>query len=338
MSIRCSLVFWAILLSSTYAAGEQHLARLGDLNLASGEVISNCQIGYRTYGNLNAAKNNVIVMPTWHTGSTQDLESYELVGPNKLLDTNEYFVITIDALANGVSSSPSNSVDQPGASFPQVSLADMVYSQHRLLTEHLDIQSIHAMVGISMGGMQTFQWIRQYPDFMQKAVAIDGSPYMTSYDVIQWQTHVDVVTALQESGYDESAIARILGPLSLLTLWTPDYIVENVAREDLDAFLAQDAKGYDDFDANNYIIQTQAMIDHNAFGSGTEEYASNIQDIAADLLVVNVPQDHMVNPATAKALALEIGAKLIEVDSNCGHLGTTCEGTLVVQKVSDFLR
>jgi homoserine O-acetyltransferase len=94
--------------SSFGAAETQQFASLGELNLTSGEVINDCQIAYRTYGKLNSEKDNVVVMPTWHTGSTRDFEEYEIVGPNKLLDTNQYFVITIDALGNGVSTSPSS--------------------------------------------------------------------------------------------------------------------------------------------------------------------------------------------------------------------------------------
>ena len=324
--------------SSLCTAGTQQFASIGDLQLTSGAVIADCQIGFRTYGKLNEQKDNVVVMPTWHTGSTLDLETYELVGPGKLLDTDQYFVITIDALGNGVSSSPSNSEDQSGSSFPQVSIADMVHSQHRLLTEKLEIKSVFAVMGISMGGMQTFQWIAQHPNFMEKAVAIDGSPYLTSYDVIQWQTHIDVIRTLRDSDHGNKEITAILLPLNLLTLWTPDYFVENVSRDDLPDYLERNASGYENFDSDNYIVQTQAMLDHNAFGSGTERYEKNLEKIAADLLVVSVPGDHMVNPATAKSMAVSIDAGLLEVQSNCGHMGTTCEDADVAKAVNLFLQ
>jgi homoserine O-acetyltransferase len=289
MSTRYLWFVSALSWSSFSAAETQQFASLGDLNLSSGEVINDCQIGFRTYGKLNPARDNVVVMPTWHTGSTSDLKEYELIGPNKLLDTNRYFVITIDALGNGVSASPSNDKHQSGSDFPEVSIADMVYSQYRLLKEKLDIQSVHAVVGISMGGMQTFQWIRQYPEFMYKAAAIDGSPYLTSYDVIQWQT-----------------------------------------------YLEQNASGSENFDSNNYLTQTQAMIDHDAFGTGTEQYENNLKSIVADLLVVYVPADHMVNPTPAKMLAASIGADLVDIQSNCGHMGTTCEDADVARVINPF--
>ena len=336
--MRPRVILWALLCSSFCAAETQQYASLGDLTLTSGELIEDCRVGFRTYGELRRARDNVVVMPTWHTGSTLDLENYELIGPNRLLDTNRYFVITIDALANGVSTSPSNSEIQPGRQFPQVSIADMVHSQHRLLTEQLDIESVQAVIGISMGGMQALQWIRQYPDFMSKAVAIDGSPYLTSYDVIQWQTHLNVIKALQDSGHSNPDIAAVLAPLNLLTLWTPDYFVENVPREDLHDYLEQNARGYAQFDGYNYIVQTRAMIEHNAFEAGTDRHQSNLEKIVADLLIVNVPGDHMVNPTPANRLAASLGAEHVEVRSNCGHMGTTCEDAKVAIKVNAFLQ
>jgi homoserine O-acetyltransferase len=241
-------------------------------------------------------------------------------------------------LGNGISTSPSNDRNQPGIAFPQVSIADMVYSQYRLLTEELEIESVYAVIGISMGGMQTFQWIRQYPNFMQKAIAIDGSPYLTSFDVIQWQTHLDVIEVLQDAGRSDREISSLLAPLNMLTLWTPDYFVETVSRDDLPNYLKQNGGGNENFDGYDYIAQTQAMIDHNAFGAGTEEYESNLKGIAADLLVVSVPGDHMVNPTPAKTLAKSIDAQLVEIQSNCGHMGTTCEAADVAHKVNAFLR
>jgi homoserine O-acetyltransferase len=123
----------------------------------------------------------------------------------------------------------------------------------------------------------------------------------------------------------------------LLTLWTPDYFVENVAREDLHDYLEQNAEGYENFDGNNYIAQTQAMIDHNAFEDGTERYSANLRNIATDLLVIVVPEDHMVNPTPARLLAASTDAAFVEIDSNCGHMGTTCEDAAVARQVGAFL-
>ena len=125
-----------------FADPEQQFVSIGDFELQSGQVIIDAKVGYRVAGKLNADKSNVMVMPSWHMGATIDLFESDLIGPGFLADTDQYFVIAVDALADGVSSSPSNSPDQPGKQFPQVTLTDMVTAQHVALTQHLGITHV----------------------------------------------------------------------------------------------------------------------------------------------------------------------------------------------------
>src|SRR6185369_16544686 len=101
-------------------AQQQQFANIGDLKLQNSGVIRNCRIGYRTFGHLNTDKSNVVVFPTWAGGTTEQLQSS--IGPGKLVDSTKYFVVAIDALSNGVSSSPSNSRLQPRMKFPRFTL------------------------------------------------------------------------------------------------------------------------------------------------------------------------------------------------------------------------
>ena len=149
-------------------------------NWKAGEVLRDARIGYRTAGKLNAERSNGILFPTWFTGNTEQLFTTGAVAP---VDTSRFFLIAVDALANGTSSSPSNTDGQAGQAFPMVTIRDMVNSQRRLLTEVLGVRHLHAVMGISMGGMQTFEWITAYPGFMDRAVPIVGSPRLGSYDL-----------------------------------------------------------------------------------------------------------------------------------------------------------
>jgi len=181
------LAWW----STSTPAQEQKFAHLGDFKLESGQVIRECRIGYRIFGKLNDDKSNAILVPTWAGGTSEQLQSN--FGPGKLIDTDKYYVIAVDALSNGISSSPSNSRLQPRMSFPRFSFRDLVKTQHELLTRVLKLNHVRAVIGVSMGGMQTFQWLVSYPDFMDKAISIVGSPRLAPYDLVLWQIQIDAI-------------------------------------------------------------------------------------------------------------------------------------------------
>src|ERR1700754_1792540 len=141
----------------------------GDLALESGEVIKDFSISYVTHGTLNAKKSNAILMVTAISGNHHRLDF--LIGPGKALDPTKYFIICTDAIGNGLTTSPSNSTAQPRMKFPKFLLRDMVTSQKKLM-EHLGIDHVVAVIGPSMGGMQTLQWGVSYPDFMDSLVAL----------------------------------------------------------------------------------------------------------------------------------------------------------------------
>ncbi|MDA2939037.1 alpha/beta fold hydrolase [Acidobacteria bacterium AH-259-A15] len=121
-----------------------------------------------------------------------------LIGLGKLVDSTKYFVIAVDAFGNGVSSSPSKSRVQAGDSFPEFSIRDMVNAQHQLLTKVLGVSHLRAVMGISMGGMQTFQWMVSYPDFLGRAVPIVGSPRLASNDLLLWQAEMRAIEGARE--------------------------------------------------------------------------------------------------------------------------------------------
>lgn len=171
----------------------QQFANLGNFKLENGSVIEDCRIGYRTYGKLNSAKTNCVLGTTWYGGTTRELESFI---PGRTIDTTKYYLITVDALGNGISSSPSNSTTQGGASFPTFSIIDLVESQYQLLTKFLDVHHVHAVFGISMGGMQAFQWAVSYPGFEDWVIPVVGTPAQTSYDLARWYFQLNILQSL----------------------------------------------------------------------------------------------------------------------------------------------
>src|SRR5215510_5994720 len=299
-------------------AQEQQFANLGDLKLQNGGVIRNCRIGYRTFGTLNANKSNVIVFPTWAGGTTEQLAGS--IGPGKLVDSTTYFVVAIDALSNGVSSSPSNSRLQPRMRFPIFSLRDTVESQHELLTKVLKIDHVKAVIGISMGGMQTFQWMVSYPEFMDKAIPIVGSPRLAPYDLMLWQAQIDALMRDRDwkGGNYAANPARALDfAFGELLLTTPADYNRRKTREQVFADLEKARNDAKRFDANDKIRQVQAMISLDVtrdFG-GSMERAT--QAVKAKVLVVVAKFDHVVTPRPAFEFAALLGAQILDLDGDC---------------------
>ncbi|HEX6046316.1 MAG TPA: alpha/beta fold hydrolase [Pyrinomonadaceae bacterium] len=320
-------------------AQEQQFANIGDLKLQNGGVIRQCRVGYRTFGKLNSDKSNVVVFPTWAGGTTEQLKSS--LGPGRLVDSDRYFVVAIDALSNGVSSSPSNSRLQPRMRFPQFTLRDTVESQHLLLTKVLHIDRVKAIVGISMGGMQVFQWLVSYPDFMEKAAPIVGSPRLAPYDLMHWQAQVEALMRDRDwknGNYTVNPSRAVDFAYGEILLSTPDDYNRRKTREQAVAEFEKAGRDTKRFDANDKIRQTQAMMQLDVsreFGGSLERAAKAVK---AKLLVVVAKRDHVVTPGPASEFASFAGAKLLELQGDCGHLATGCESKRLNEAVADFLR
>jgi homoserine O-acetyltransferase len=319
-------------------AHQQQFANIGNLKLQNGGVIRNCRVGYRTFGQLAADKSNVVVFPTWAGGTTEQLQSN--IGPGKLIDSNLYFVVAIDALGNGVSSSPSNSRLQPRMRFPQFSLRDTIESQHELLVRMLKIDHVKAVVGISMGGMQTFQWLVSYPSFMDQAVPIVGSPRPAPYDVLLWQAQIEALMRDRDwrgGNYSANPARALDFAFGELLLTTPSDYNRRKTRDQVLADLEKARKGNLGADANDKIRQAQAMMQLDVsrdFGGSLERAARAVK---ARVFVVVAKQDHVVTPGPASDFAKLIGAKLLVLEGDCGHLATACESARLNQAVRDFL-
>jgi len=112
---------------------------LGDTKLLSGKILKSAKLAYKTYGTLNKNSDNVIVLPTFYTGTHKRNEGF--IGSDRAINPNKYFVVSINMFGNGFSSSPSNSqAPFDGPRFPRISLWDNISCQHKLLTQKLKIK------------------------------------------------------------------------------------------------------------------------------------------------------------------------------------------------------
>ena len=315
--------------------GEQQIADLGVCKLASGKKIENCRIGYRTWGSLNAARSNAVLFPTWFSGVSANLA--DAVKPEGLVDPTKYFVIAVDALGDGVSSSPSNSAAQHGPDFPAFTIEDMVNAEYRLATETLRLKHLHAVMGISMGGIQTFEWMVDYPEFMDEAIPIVGTPRPNSRDLLLCRTDEDAVKSdpeWRQGRYAQPIAAPVAELIWQLNLTTP----ANYARthKSFDTEYARlMANGIRPFDANDWLAQLEAVAHHDISHGGTMEDAA--KRVKARVLVINAAQDEMVNPQPALDFATLLGAKTLVLEGDCGHLATSCEAAKLDPAVRAFL-
>ena len=262
-------------------------------------------------------------------GRAQDLLPY--VGPANVVDTTKYFVILADSIGNGTTTSPSNSKLQPRMQFPKFTIGDMVESEHRLLTEILHIAHLRAVMGVSMGGMQTFEWLAAYPDFMDFAIPMEGSPQSTSYDKLLWTAQIDALELDPEwkSGNGTAPMVRgtaVYSEIGSTNVTSPAYRVNQTPSSQFSQFLAQTRKSEvaNASSASDAIRQRRAIVSLDL----PVEYGMTLDQIArrtrAKILVIVAKEDHMVNPAPAIAFASAVGAPIVTLDSNCGHLSFTC--------------
>lgn len=183
---------------------EKKVFALPSYTTAGGKTIRNVRVGYETYGTLNAAGDNAIFVAHFFSGTSHAAGKYKpgdaapgywdpIIGAGKPIDTDKYFVISADMLANLNTKDPNvvttgpASVDPDtgkryGMTFPVVSMRDSV-RVHKALVDSLGVKKLHAVAGASGGAIQAMEWAALYPDFVERVVHVIGpgfdiSPYV----------------------------------------------------------------------------------------------------------------------------------------------------------------
>lgn len=340
MKMLASVVVLTLTIFGSLSGQALRFADLGDCQLENETIIKNCRVAYRTFGALNDDRSNVVLFPSWFSGTTEKLARF--IGPRSMVDSSEHFVIAVGAFGNGVSSSPSNSPTQGGGAFPEFTIGDMVTAQHRLLTEVLGIRHVRAVVGISMGGMQAFEWLTSYPRFMDQAVSIVGSPKLGAYDMLLWQAELNAIeralAAYSDARKARAAAMSAVAELHELAIRTPEAFNAANQAEQVEALIAKKSADLTlRADPHDWASQLQAMMTHDiSHGSGI-----SMERIAHPLkgrtLVVVAEQDHMVTPGSALEFAQAAQAETLVVDGDCGHLVFECDDGKVAAKVREFL-
>ena len=177
-------------------AQDHKVFRLGEVKLQSGERLPDARLAYQTYGSLNEAKDNVVLLPTFYTGSHGRNEGY--FGAGRALDPARHFIVSVNLMGNGISSSPSNTpAPFDGPRFPKVTLHDNVACQQRLLSEVFGIEQLALVAGWSMAGCQSYQWAAQFPDKVKAILPFCASAKTSPHNIVFLE---GVKAALQADG------------------------------------------------------------------------------------------------------------------------------------------
>jgi homoserine O-acetyltransferase len=185
------------MISNSYYSQDIHgpyeLFDVGNLELEEGGTLRACQLAVATHGKLNHAKDNAILVPTWYSGTSKIIEQV-YIGKGHALDPDKYFIIVVNQIGSGLSTSPHNTALPGGmGNFPKVRIGDDVRAQHRLVTEKFGLRSLALVVGGSMGAQQTYEWAVRYPELVKRAAPIGGTAKNTMHDFLFTETLIEAI-------------------------------------------------------------------------------------------------------------------------------------------------
>lgn len=294
------------------------------LRLKSGRHIYSIKLAYETYGTLNTQKSNAILVchalsgdahaAGMHPGDKTPGWWNGLIGPDKALDSNKYFIICSNVIGGCKGSTGPSSINpqtsKPYAlDFPMITIADMVEAQRHLI-EHFDIEKLLCVIGGSMGGMQALQWASAYPDRLLSAIpiatALKHSPQQIAFNEVIRQAIISDPAWRKGNYYEYSqpehglALARMIGHITYMSdqsmedkfsrrlkndhlsfQFTDDFEVEGYLRY----------RGYNfvkRFDANSYLYITKAL---DYFDLSGDHFMPHVKKTDIRFLVISFKSD-----------------------------------------------
>ncbi len=331
------------------------------LTLKSGELLPQFQLVYETYGTLNADKSNAVLIchalsGTHHVaGKYSEDDKYpgwwdNLVGPNKPLDTNKFFVIGVNNLGGCHGSSGAASINPAtgkafGSTFPLLTVEDWVNSQTRL-TDYLGITQLAAVIGGSLGGMQALQWTIAYPERVRHALVIASAPNLTAQNMAFNEVARQAIITDPEfhnGDYYEHGVVprrglRIARMLGHITYLSDDAMGAKFGRKlkdtikytfdvefEMESYLRyQGDKFAGEFDANTYLRMTRALDYFDPALNYNGDLSKALANVKAKFLVVSFTSDWRFSPARSREIVKalldnELAVSYAEVTAVHGH-------------------
>ncbi len=323
---------------NTYYTQEAHgpfeRIGIGALELEDGGVLPDCQLAVATHGTLNAARDNAILVPTWYSGTSKIMEQ-AYIGPGRALDPSRYFIIVVNQIGNGLSTSPHDAAGElAGPGFPKVRIGDDVRAQHRLVTGHYGLRELALVVGGSMGAQQTYEWAVRYPEMVRRAAPIAGTAKNTEHDFLFAQTLADAITSdpgFQGGRYaspaDVAAGLKRHAQLWTVMGWSTDFFREGrhkaLGFDSLQAFVDQFMAGYfAPMDPNALLAMAWKWQRGDVSRHTGGDLAAALGRIRAKTFVMPISHDMFFPPADCQAEQRLIpGSEFRPLACIDGHLG-----------------
>lgn len=257
---------------------EHHEFVIQNFRTEGGVTLPEARIVYGTYGHLNAARDNVILLPSHYMATHHGYEW--LIGPGKALDTARVFLVATELFGNGHSSSPSNTPEPfHGPRFPLVTIRDNVEAVRQLLLQDLRITHLQAVIGFSMGAQQAFQWAVSHPEFVDRVVATSGTAKTYPHGVVRLEGQIAALTAdAAFNGGDYTEPPR-KGLEAFAVVWTGWLFSQEWWRQELWKRNAKPGTTFEQVlanyrsnflpgaDANNLIAQMRTWEHHDVGGT-----------------------------------------------------------------------
>ena len=291
-----------------------------DLKLDSGSSFEKFKISFKTFGQLNIKKNNAILICHALTGDQYiaetnpitDREGWwsRMVGPNKPIDTNKFFVICSNVLGGCAGTLGPKEINQKtklpfGAEFPAVTIKDMVVVQNYLI-ESLNIEKLYAVIGGSMGAMQAIQWSLTFPNKVKNILHIAGALKHSAQNIAFHEVGRQAImndVSWNKGAYIEKksiperglSVARMIAHITYLSddamhrkfgrkLQSRDIISFGFEADfQIESYLRYQGRSFvDRFDANSYLYLTRAM-----------DYFDIVKKFSTSIEYPNIPNDHI---------------------------------------------
>jgi homoserine O-acetyltransferase len=307
--------------------------------LESGEVLINVQVAYRTWGKLNANRDNGVLICHALTGSSDADDWWEpLFGAGKAFDPDQDFIVCSNILGSCYGTTGPTSINPKtgkayAVAFPRITIRDMVHLQAALL-EYLEVKSLQLVIGGSLGGMQVLEWALLYPEKVRAiapmaasgrhsawCIGLSEAQRQAIYTDPNWQGGNYTLEAPPNQGL---AVARMM---AMITYRYWESFTNRFGRQQdesnqfaISNYLQyQGQKLIERFDANTYITLTHAMDSHDV-GWNRKDYQSALQSIKQSTLVVSIDSDVLYPPVEQQELAdLIPHAQLGLLKSSHGH-------------------